>query len=85
MSSCISRVRHRLWRYIQTNIRSLMFTANLIGIDTVHHQVLSGADLDQLSEMQLEKIINNVSIFYRVTPKHKLTIVKVSQLSTIEY
>lgn len=54
--------------------------ANLIGIDTVHHQVLSGVDLDQLSEIQLEKIINNVSIFYRVTPKHKVIIVKVCRI-----
>lgn len=33
--------------------------------------------MDQLSDVQLEKVINNVSIFCRVTPKHKLTIVKV--------
>lgn len=52
-------------------------TATLIGLDTVHHSVISGPDMDQLSELQLEKVINNVSIFYRVTPKHKLTIVKV--------
>lgn len=52
---------------------------NLIGLDTVHHQILSGNDMDQLSDMQLEKIIGNVSIFYRVTPKHKLQIVKALQ------
>lgn len=33
--------------------------------------------MDQLSDVQLEKIVNNVSIFCRVTPKHKVTIVKV--------
>lgn len=53
--------------------------ANLIGLDTVHHQILSGNDMDQLSDMQLEKIIGNVSIFYRVTPKHKVQIVKALQ------
>lgn len=53
--------------------------ANLIGMDTVHHIVLSGTDLDQMSEQQLEKCISNVSIFYRVTPKHKLQIVKALQ------
>lgn len=53
--------------------------ANLIGLDTVHHQILSGNDMDQLTDMQLEKIIGNVSIFYRVTPKHKLQIVKALQ------
>lgn len=55
----------------------VFFSANQIGLDTVHHQVLSGIDMDQMNELQLESIINNVSIFYRVTPKHKLTIVKV--------
>lgn len=53
--------------------------ANLIGLDTVHHIVLSGTDLDQMSDIQLEKCISNVSIFYRVTPKHKLQIVKALQ------
>lgn len=53
--------------------------ASMIGLDTVHHQILSGQDMDQLSDLQLEKCINNVSIFYRVTPKHKLQIVKALQ------
>lgn len=53
--------------------------ANLIGLDTVHHQILSGVDMDQMSDMQLEKVINNVSIFYRVTPRHKVMIVKALQ------
>lgn len=53
--------------------------ANLIGLDTVHNQILSGNDMDQMSDIQLEKVINNVSIFYRVTPKHKVLIVKALQ------
>lgn len=53
--------------------------ANLIGLDTVHHIILSGTDIDQMSDLQLEKCIGNVSIFYRVTPKHKLQIVKALQ------
>ncbi|XP_055378481.1 calcium-transporting ATPase type 2C member 1 isoform X2 [Condylostylus longicornis] len=53
--------------------------ANQIGLDTIHHQTLSGLEMDQMSEMQLEKIINNVTVFYRVTPKHKLAIVKALQ------
>lgn len=60
-----------------SNVYIIRFTANQIGLDTVHHQVLSGTDMDQMNELQLEAMINNVSIFYRVTPKHKLTIVKV--------
>lgn len=45
----------------------------------VHQRALSGNDMDQMSEIQLEKVINNVSVFYRVTPKHKLAIVKALQ------
>ncbi|XP_059608421.1 calcium-transporting ATPase type 2C member 1 isoform X1 [Phlebotomus argentipes] len=53
--------------------------ASLIGLDVVHQQAISGQEMDQLSDIQLEKIINNVSVFYRVTPKHKLAIVKALQ------
>lgn len=53
--------------------------ASLIGLDIIHQQTLSGQEMDQLTEMQLEKMINNVSVFYRVTPKHKLAIVKALQ------
>jgi soluble P-type ATPase len=54
-------------------------TAQLIGLDVVHQQAISGHDIDQMNELQLEKVINNVSVFYRVTPKHKLRIVKALQ------
>uniref|UniRef100_A0A1L8DF23 Calcium-transporting ATPase n=2 Tax=Nyssomyia neivai TaxID=330878 RepID=A0A1L8DF23_9DIPT len=53
--------------------------ASLIGLDVVHQQSLSGQEMDQMSDIQLEKIINSVSVFYRVTPKHKLAIVKALQ------
>ena len=55
--------------------------AQLIGLDTVHQQAISGHDIDVMNEMQLEKVINSVSVFYRVTPKHKLAIVKALQNS----
>jgi P-type Ca2+ transporter type 2C len=53
--------------------------AQLIGLDTIHQQAISGQEIEQMNEMQLEKIINNVSVFYRVTPRHKLSIVKALQ------
>uniref|UniRef100_A0A1B0DE25 Calcium-transporting ATPase n=1 Tax=Phlebotomus papatasi TaxID=29031 RepID=A0A1B0DE25_PHLPP len=53
--------------------------ASLIGLDVVHQQAISGQEMDQMSDIQLEKIINSVSVFYRVTPKHKLAIVKALQ------
>ncbi|HQO27466.1 MAG TPA: HAD-IC family P-type ATPase [Candidatus Pacearchaeota archaeon] len=37
---------------------------------------LSGSELDQMSDEELEMKLNRVSVFARVTPKHKLRIVK---------
>ncbi|KAF4525180.1 hypothetical protein B566_EDAN013414 [Ephemera danica] len=42
-------------------------------------QVLSGDHIEAMSEHQLEQVIANVSVFYRVTPRHKLCIVKALQ------
>ncbi|XP_024940158.1 calcium-transporting ATPase type 2C member 1 isoform X2 [Cephus cinctus] len=53
--------------------------ASMIGLDTIHMRLMSGDEIDMLSEHQLEQIIDNVSVFYRVTPKHKLCIVKALQ------
>ncbi|XP_026289386.1 calcium-transporting ATPase type 2C member 1 [Frankliniella occidentalis] len=53
--------------------------AAAVGLDTVHLQSLSGDQIDQMGEQQLEQIIKSVSVFYRVTPKHKLCIVKAFQ------
>jgi len=50
----------------------------MIGLDTIHSQVLSGDQIESMTEHQLEQVVNSVSVFYRVTPKHKLCIVKVS-------
>uniref|UniRef100_A0A915DEQ0 Calcium-transporting ATPase n=1 Tax=Ditylenchus dipsaci TaxID=166011 RepID=A0A915DEQ0_9BILA len=40
---------------------------------------LSGAQMDEMSDLNLEKIIKVVTIFYRASPKHKLRIVKALQ------
>lgn len=40
------------------------------------NRALTGKELDQLNDTELEKIINNVSVFARVSPGHKLRIVK---------
>ncbi|CAM2803739.1 calcium-translocating P-type ATPase, SERCA-type [Hathewaya histolytica] len=39
-------------------------------------QVITGEELDKLSDKELGKILNNLRIFARVSPKHKLRIVK---------
>jgi Ca2+-transporting ATPase len=40
---------------------------------------LSGTQLDQLTDIQLEGLIRGVTVFYRTSPKHKLRIVKALQ------
>uniref|UniRef100_A0A0N5AVB4 Calcium-transporting ATPase n=1 Tax=Syphacia muris TaxID=451379 RepID=A0A0N5AVB4_9BILA len=40
---------------------------------------LSGPQIDQMTDVQLERVIREVSIFYRSSPKHKLRIVKALQ------
>ncbi|CAK9811235.1 Calcium-transporting ATPase type 2C member 1 [Anthophora quadrimaculata] len=53
--------------------------ASMIGLDVLHSRIISGDEIDLMSEHQLEQCIDNVSVFYRVTPKHKLCIVKALQ------
>jgi len=50
----------------------------MIGLDMIHGQTMSGQQIDNMSDHQLKAMVNNVSVFYRVTPRHKLTIIKVS-------
>jgi len=50
--------------------------ADELDIYTEGDFVLTGADLDNMDEDKLVKIVDRVSVFARVSPKHKLTIVK---------
>ncbi|CAF0885893.1 unnamed protein product [Adineta ricciae] len=40
---------------------------------------ISGEDLDHMSAADIHRLVSQASIFYRVSPKHKLTIVKALQ------
>ncbi|KAI8069445.1 PMR1-type calcium-transporting P-type ATPase [Gongronella butleri] len=40
---------------------------------------LTGKDIEQMSERQLQELIHSVSVFARTTPKHKLAIVRAFQ------
>jgi len=51
--------------------------AEEIGIYDKNDIVLTGNDLDNMSESKLAEIAENVTVYARVTPKHKHTIVKV--------
>ncbi|CAH0730010.1 unnamed protein product, partial [Brenthis ino] len=50
--------------------------AQMVGLDVLHSQSLSGEQLDTMSDDDLDAIIDSVTVFYRVSPKHKLGIVK---------
>ncbi|VDL79820.1 unnamed protein product [Nippostrongylus brasiliensis] len=43
-----------------------------------HDSCLSGAQIDGMTEQELELVIRQVSVFYRASPRHKLKIVKMS-------
>ncbi|MEH7460175.1 HAD-IC family P-type ATPase [Bacillus sp. JJ1127] len=53
--------------------------AKEIGIKNTANKVLNGQDIDRLTDKELEETVKDVSIFARVTPSHKLRIVKVFQ------
>jgi Ca2+-transporting ATPase len=50
-----------------------------LGIAKVGDRVLSGQELQRLSQEELEQEVENVSIYARVSPEHKLRIVKALQ------
>ncbi|MDQ0215067.1 Ca2+-transporting ATPase [Oikeobacillus pervagus] len=53
--------------------------ASTLGILRKKDQVLDGKDLNQMSLEELEEVVENVSVFARVSPEHKLKIVKALQ------
>ncbi len=50
--------------------------AKEIGIMKENSMVLTGAELDKMSDEEFEKIVENVGVYARVSPEHKLRIVK---------
>ena len=59
--------------------KPLNFTASRLGLYAAGGQALSGEQLDKMDLTRLQQIINNVSVFYRVSPRHKHKIIKVCQ------
>ncbi len=53
--------------------------AEQIGLMHRNSKVLTGADLDELSDIQLRDVIENIDVFARVSPQHKLRIVDALQ------
>lgn len=63
-------------------------TAQSIGLQTQTANVLSGEQLDAMSETELDAAVPLAAVFYRVSPKNKLSIVKSLQrydVSTVKY
>jgi len=50
--------------------------ATELGIYSEHDSILTGKQLDKLGDEELDKIVNNVTVYARVTPFHKLRIVE---------
>ncbi len=50
--------------------------AEELGLDTGEGRILTGRELDDVSDHELKKIIKHITVFARVSPKHKLRIVK---------
>jgi len=70
----------------QAGIKTVMITgdhkltaiavAKEIGIMKEDSLVLTGAELDKMTDEEFEKIVENVAVYARVSPEHKLRIVK---------
>lgn len=82
-------VRESINALIQSGVQVKMVTgdamdtavaiAQMIGLDTLHSQVISGEQLDSFNEMELDAVVPLTSVFYRVSPKNKLAIIKALQ------
>jgi Ca2+-transporting ATPase len=74
---------------LQAGIRPIMITgdhqltakaiAQQLGIAKEGDRILTGRELQQLSQTELEREVNDVSIYARVSPEHKLRIVQALQ------
>jgi Ca2+-transporting ATPase len=53
-----------------------MAVAKEIGIMKENSLVLTGAELDNMKDEEFEKIVENVAVYARMSPEHKLRIVK---------
>lgn len=82
--------KHAVRECIKAGIRPVMITgdqpatacaiAKNVGIiKSQDHNALLGIDIQNMSQEKLEQIVNNYSVFARVSPEHKVRIVKALQ------
>ena len=60
-------------------------TASRLGLYATGSRALSGEQIDSMDVTQLEKVINQICVFYRVSPRHKHKIVKVRYVYLLTY
>ncbi|NXI29531.1 AT2C2 ATPase, partial [Sterrhoptilus dennistouni] len=60
-------------------LETAMAIGQNIGLCNGKLKAMSGEELDQLTEAELSSTVQNVSIFFRTSPKHKLKIIKALQ------
>ncbi len=82
-------VKHAMEKAAHAGIRTVMITgdypntaravAEEIGLLQPGHEVLTGADLDRMSDDILKNEIEQVDVFARVSPEHKMRIVDALQ------
>nr|KAJ3421755.1 High affinity Ca2+/Mn2+ P-type ATPase-like protein [Polyrhizophydium stewartii] len=76
-------------RLMESGVRIVMLTgdsegtakaiATQLGIPAPPGSVVSGSEMDTAREIDLMQRINNISVFYRMTPAHKLAIIRAFQ------
>ncbi|HOE15056.1 MAG TPA: cation-transporting P-type ATPase [Candidatus Saccharicenans sp.] len=84
-----SGVKETIARVARAGVRTIMVTgdhpltaryiAKEVGIIREDEQVLTGEELDQLSDEDLRQVVKTVSVFARTTPQHKYRIVQALQ------
>jgi len=82
-------VRETILRASRAGIRTIMVTgdhpltaryiAQEVGILNENGKVLTGEDLDKMSDEELKNTVKEVSVFARATPQHKYRIVQALQ------
>lgn len=75
-------------RAMAAGVRTIMITgdhpktATVIAAELgipIHGEAVTGAELEKMSEEKLDRVVQEVSVYARVNPKHKLRIVKALQ------
>jgi magnesium-transporting ATPase (P-type) len=61
-----------------TLIMCFSIAATRLKICHANDLALSGEDIDQMNPTDLQHAVTRAAVFYRVSPKHKLIIVKVN-------